>query len=84
MVDVLGISNYWEIRMRKVKRSIIKALGSAPDFTCVYVSEDMAEDIKKDTGIIGEVGVDTTFETVPLLVDKDLPHGSVVYIWKEK
>ena len=84
MVDVLGISNYWEIRMRKVKRSIIKALGGAPDFTCVYVSEDMAEDIKKDTGIIGEVGVDTTFETVPLLVDKDLPYGSVVYIWKEK
>ena len=84
MVDVLGISNYWEIRMRKVKRRIIEALGSAPDFTCVYVSEDIAEDIKKDTGIIGKVGVDTTFETVPLLVDKNLPHKSVVYIWKEK
>ena len=84
MVDVLGISTHWEIRMRKVKRSIIKALDGAPDFTCVYVSEDIAENIKKDTDIIGKVGVDTTFETVPLLVDKDLPYGSVVYIWKEK
>ncbi len=83
MIDVLGISNWWEVRIRATKSCIRKALGGEPVFTCVYVSEDVAEDIKLHTKIIGTVGVDTTFEGTPLKVDKTLPIKSVIYIWNK-
>ena len=84
MVEVLGRSTNWEMRMRAVKRGIITAMGYAPEFTSVYVSEDIAEVIKQDTKIIATVGTDTTFESVPLKVNTALPSTTVIYIWKEK
>jgi hypothetical protein len=86
MIEVVGITTEWECRMRAIKRSIIKAFGdvSPPNFTCVYVSSDIAEEIQRSTKLISEVGHDTTFEQVPLKVDHELPDNSVVYIWEGK
>lgn len=74
----------WELRMRAVKRGIITAIGHAPEFTCVYVSKDIASEMQESTNLKGGVGDDTTFETVPLKVNHDLPTQSVIYIWNEE
>jgi hypothetical protein len=84
MIEVQGISTVWERHLRKVKASIIKALGYCPNFTFVMVSNDLAEEIQQSTGIIGLVGDNTTFEGTQLKVDSDLPSISVVYIWEDK
>ena len=82
MVEVVGISTQWENHMRKVKRGVIRALRTDVHFTGVYVSRDLADKIQHDTGLIGEVGDDTTFEAIPLKVDNDLPLMTVIYIWE--
>lgn len=84
MVDVVGISTEWEKHIRAVKRGIIRALSIAPDFTGVYVSEDIADAIQRDTGLIAKVVGNTTFERTPLFVDKELPNQTVIYTWEAK
>lgn len=76
------MSNFskWELDMRKIKRCIIRNTG-IKEFKTVYISSDLAEEIKRTTAIKGEIGVDTTFETVPLKVDRELPIGGIVYVW---
>ncbi len=85
MIDVVGISCEWELRIRAVKRGVIRALdGCGYEFTSVVISMDIADAIQRDTKIIGTVGKDTTFEGVPLNVDTSLPNQTVLFIWKEK
>ena len=70
----------WELDMRQIKRCIIRNAG-IKEFKTVYISSDLVEEIKRTTNIKGEVGVDTTFETIPLKVDPELPIGGIVYVW---
>jgi hypothetical protein len=70
--------------MRAVKRSIIQNLGYLPNFTFVYISNDIGEEIQGTTCIIGLVGDNTTFEGTQLKVDHKLPDNSVVFIWEAK
>jgi hypothetical protein len=84
MVEVAGISMGWELRMRATKRGIIRVMGNTPEFTAVYVSRDIAEEIQESTGMITKVGKDTTFELVPLKMDGSLPDQTVIYIWNEE
>ncbi len=75
----------YELKIRAVKRCIIRDLGETPEFKAVYVSSDIADEIKRAVpsrdGTDCEIGVDTTWETVPLKVDPTLRIGSVVYVW---
>ena len=83
-IDVVGITTNWERRMRSTKRGIIRAMGGkAPDFTCVWVSEDIADAIREDTMILSPIGDDTTYELIPLKVDIELPVDTVIFLWKE-
>jgi hypothetical protein len=81
----------YERYMRAVKRGVIKAMGYKPEFTKVIISWDIAAEMKKfvthraEAGepYIAEIGADTTWETVPLTVDLELPRWSVIYLWDE-
>jgi hypothetical protein len=83
-METSGISMGWERRMRATKRGIIRAMAYTPEFTAVYVSSDIAEEIQESTEMIVKVGNDTTFELVPLKVDEELPDNTVIYIWNEE
>jgi hypothetical protein len=90
MGQVKMIDEY-ERYMRSVKRGVIKAMGYEPEFTKVVISWDIAAVMLKNVAqraedgepYRAEIGTDTTWETVPLTVDPDLPRWSVIYIWKE-
>ena len=71
----------YELKMRAVKRCIIRDLGEAPTFKTVYISSDIAAEMQRRPYIKGEIGVDTTWELIPLKVDTDLRKESVVYVW---
>ncbi len=82
----------YEKYMRSVKRGIIKAMGYKPQFTKVVISEDIAAVMEKNVThraadgqayIAVSIGNDTTWETVPLTVDSELPRWSVIYLWDE-
>ena len=70
----------WELDMRKIKKCVLRNVGPI-EFKTVYISSDIAKEIKRTGVFKGEIGVDTTFETTPLLVDPELPEGGVVYVW---
>ena len=79
--------NDYELRIRAVKRGVIRALGSTPEFTKVVVSANLADEIQKnvchrDVDNPGKIGEDTTWELVPLTVDHDLPNDTVIYTWE--
>ena len=79
--------NEYELRMRSVKRGVIRALGSTPEFTKVVVSGNIAAEMEKnvchrDPDNVGKIGYDTTWELVPLTVDHDLPNDTVIYTWE--
>lgn len=75
----------WELDIRKIKKSIIRNTSNLPKFKAVYISSDIADEIKRTTlsREAGErtIGEDHTFETVPLKVDPELPIGGIVYVW---
>ena len=71
----------YELKMRAAKRCIIRHLGTSPEFKVVYISPDIAAEMQRATACKGEIGVDTTWETISLKVDSDLRIGSVVYVW---
>ncbi len=81
----------YERRMRSVKRGVIRALGYTPDFTGVYISKDIEDEMesfvvhregykKSDREIDGNI----TWETIPLKTDPELPSDTVIYIWNEE
>jgi hypothetical protein len=84
MIETSGISMGWERRMRATKSGIIRAMAYTPEFTAVYVSRDIAEEIQESTNMIVKIGNDTTFELVPLKTDGELPDNTVIYIWNEE
>jgi hypothetical protein len=84
MVETSGISMGWERRIRATKRGIIRAMAYTPEFTAVYVSRDIAEEIQASTEMIVKIGEDTTFELVPLKMDGSLPNQTVIYLWNEE